>query len=197
MVGGMTSEEKARFNIDELLTAAGWQLQDYKKLNLGVCLGVAVREYPTESGPTDYLLFVDRKPVGVIEAKPTGTTLSGVAEQSERYLTSRLKHIPCLGDSLRFGYESTGVETYFRDLKDPDPRSRRLFAFHKPETLQEWLFQTDTLRIRVCARFHRWLPTGCETVRLYNVQHMTSNTVRSCQQSVHHDYSTFVLHAQR
>ncbi len=81
----MTPEQQARSHIDDLLVSAGWNVQDYKKLNLGAGLGVAVREYPTESGPADYLLFVDRKPVGVIEAKPTGTTLSGVANrESER-----------------------------------------------------------------------------------------------------------------
>lgn len=131
------------------MTAAGWSVQNYKQLNLGASLGVAVREYPTESGPADYMLFIDRKPVGVIEAKPAGKTLSGVAEQTERYLTSKLKYIPQLGDSMRLGYESTGVETFFRDLKDPDPRSRRIFAFHKPETLSEWLSENETLRARL------------------------------------------------
>ncbi|MBU2637161.1 MAG: type III restriction endonuclease subunit R, partial [Bacteroidetes bacterium] len=64
-----TPEEKARQQIDKLLTQAGWIVQDFKKINLSAKLGVAVREYPTDSGPADYMLFVDRKPVGVIEAK--------------------------------------------------------------------------------------------------------------------------------
>ena len=78
--------EKARQNIDQLLTRAGWTIQDRKQMNLGESLGVAVREYPMSSGPTDYLLFIDRRAVGVIEAKPEGTTLSGVSEQTEKYL---------------------------------------------------------------------------------------------------------------
>lgn len=145
----MPPEEEARKIIDNLLSKAGWVAQDYTQLNLGAALGVAVREYPTETGPADYMLFVNRKPVGVIEAKPAGKTLGGVAEQTERYLTSKLKHIPQLGDSMRFGYESTGVETFFRDLHDPDPRSRRIFAFHKPETLSELLSQRATLRAQL------------------------------------------------
>ena len=144
-----TPEQESRKNIDELLQAAGWEVQDFKKVNLSTSLGVAVREYPTESGPADYLLFVDRKPVGVIEAKPVGTTLSGVADQSQRYLTSGLKYIKVDSLSLRFGYESTGVETFFRDQNDPHPRSRRVFAFHKPETLLEWSQQEKTLRARL------------------------------------------------
>ena len=55
-------------------------------MNLGASLGIAVREFPMSSGPTDYLLFVDRRAVGVIEAKKEGTTLSGVSEQTEKYL---------------------------------------------------------------------------------------------------------------
>jgi len=145
----MTPEEEARQRIDELLTQACWEVQDLKKVNLTAKLGVAVREYPTETGEADYLLFVDRKPVGVIEAKPVGTTLSGVADQSERYLTSRLKYIKLDGVELCFGYESTGVETFFRDTRDPFPRSRRIFAFHKPETLLEWFSQPNTLRARL------------------------------------------------
>lgn len=82
----MKPEEKARQEIDQLLELAGWKVQDYRELNLGASLDVAVREFPLKSGTADYLLFVDRKPVGVVEAKPKGTTLSGVAEQTERYI---------------------------------------------------------------------------------------------------------------
>ncbi len=82
----MKPEEKAREQIDQLLEKAGWEVQDYRDLNLGASLGVAVCEFPLKSGEADYLLFVDRKPVGVVEAKPQGTTLSGVAENLESSL---------------------------------------------------------------------------------------------------------------
>ena len=85
-----------------------------ERLNLSASLGVAVREFPVESGFADYVLFVDRKAVGVIEAKPVGTTLSGVAEQSEAYITSFPAHIPHVQLPLPFAYESTGIETFFR-----------------------------------------------------------------------------------
>ncbi len=78
----MKPEESARKKIDELLELAGWKLQDYKDLNLGAGVGVAVREYPLKSGFADYMLFVERHAVGVVEAKPAGTTLSGVCEQT-------------------------------------------------------------------------------------------------------------------
>lgn len=145
----MKPEDKARKNIDRLLMQAGWVIQDYKDLNLGASLGVVVRNFPLKSGFADYLLFVDRKAVGVLEAKSKGTTLSGVAEQSGKYVLGLPSNIPHVGEPLPFAYESTGVETFFRDLRDPEPRSRRVFAFHKPEALSEWLGQGDTLRARL------------------------------------------------
>ena len=98
------------------------------------------------SGEADYLLFVDRKAIGVIEAKPQGATLSGVAEQSEKYVAGIPENLPHFSEPLPFTYESTGTESYFRDLRDPDSRSRRVFSFHKPETLHEWVKQDRTLR---------------------------------------------------
>jgi type I restriction enzyme R subunit len=142
-------EDRAREKIDNLLRKAGWVLQDYGELNLGVSLGVVVRNFPLRTGFADYMLFVDRKAVGVVEAKPEGTTLSGVAEQSEKYLIGLPENIPHVGEPLPFAYESTGVETFFRDLRDPESRSRRVFAFHKPEMFLEWLSQEDTLRTRL------------------------------------------------
>ena len=81
----MTPEEQARVKIDQLLTDAGWIIQDYKQINLSAALGIAVREYPLKSGFADYLLIINRKAAGVIEAKKVGTTLSGVENQSDTY----------------------------------------------------------------------------------------------------------------
>ncbi len=145
----MKPEDKARQKIDKLLEAAGWKVQDIQELNLGASSGVAVREFPLKSGTADYLLFADRKAVGVVEAKREGTTLSGVAEQSEKYLAGVPENLPSVQEPLPFAYETTGIETLFRDSRDPDPRSRRVFAFHRPEMLNEWLSQGDTLRARL------------------------------------------------
>ena len=142
-------EEKARQHIDALLEAAGWKVQDLQQLDLSASLGVAVREFPLKNGAADYLLFVDRKAVGVVEAKAEGTTLSGVADQSGKYTVGLPDNLPIVQEPLPFAYESTGTETYFRDLRDPEPRSRRVFAFHKPEYLLTCCEQTDTLRSRL------------------------------------------------
>jgi type I restriction enzyme, R subunit len=134
-----TPEELARQNIDKQLIASGWTIQDMSGLNRYASLGVAVREFPLATGEADYLLFIDGKAVGVVEAKPEGTTLSGVAEQAGSYVIGLPQNIPHVTLPLPFQYESTGIETLFRDNRDPSPRSRRVFAFHRPETLNEWL----------------------------------------------------------
>jgi len=145
----MKPEEKARQKIDRMLGASGWSVQDLRQLNLGASLGIAVREFPLKSGTADYLLFVDRKAAGVVEAKPVGTTLSGVADQTGIYMAGVPDNLPRVQEPLPFGYESTGTETFFRDLRDPEPRSRRVFSFHRPETLNGWLAQRYTLRTRL------------------------------------------------
>ena len=146
---GLKPEEKARKGIDRLLEHAGWCLQDHQDRNVNAALGVAVREHPMTTGFADYLLFIGGKAVGVIEAKAQGHTLSGVAEQSTKYAAGFPIEAETIAHPLPFAYESTGVDTQFRDLRDPDPRSRWIFAFHRPETLQNWLGQTKTLRARL------------------------------------------------
>jgi type I restriction enzyme R subunit len=142
-------EQKARDNIDNMLVDAGWVVQSKKKVDLSATKGVAVREYQTDVGPADYVLFVDRKPVGVIEAKreEQGEKLTVHEDQSKDYADSKLKYLN--NDPLPFVFESTGVLTRFTDYRDPKPRSRPIFHFHKPETLLEWSGQEKTLRARL------------------------------------------------
>ena len=135
-----------------MLRACGWVVQDYAGVDLSAGRGVALREVPLKGGRCDYLLIVDRVPVGVVEAKKAGTTLSGVAMQSGAYaqgLPEFLREKTSGETPLPLLYESTGEETYFRDERDPHPRSRRVFTFHRPETLTEWLSNTPTLRARL------------------------------------------------
>jgi type I restriction enzyme R subunit len=136
-----TPEAEARKNIDAALTSAGWLVQDCADLNLAAGLGIAVREFPLERGhgKADYALYVAGKLAGIVEAKKEGTLLTGVEVQSEKYAKGVPSGIPAHLRPLPFLYESTGVETQFTNRLDPEPRSRRLFHFHKPETLAEWL----------------------------------------------------------
>ncbi len=146
----MTPEARAREQIDRKLELAGWIVQDVKQSNLGAGPGVAVREYPTDSGPADYVLFVDRKPVGVIEAKrdDAGHNLSVHEAQTERYANATLKWRKS-GAALRFLYEATGQIIWFTDGADPAPRARELFHFFRPQTLADRAAESDTLRDRL------------------------------------------------
>lgn len=129
----MTLESKAWAVIDQKLQASGWVVQDMKEINLGAASGVAVREYPTDTGPADYLLFDDCSPIGVIEAErdEAAENLTVHEAQTERYVSAELKWRK---DSppLRFLYESTGQIIHFTDGGDPRPHSpradRHLFA---------------------------------------------------------------------
>lgn len=144
-----TPEQEARQKIDELLTKAGWQVQDVAQVNLGASRGVAIREYPLTDGAADYVLFVDRQAVGVIEAKKAGTTLSGIESQSKQYSLGIQSGVQAWHSPLPFLYESTGYETFFTNDLDEAARSRRVFAFHKPETLLAWVKDSSTLRNRL------------------------------------------------
>ena len=146
----LSPEQRAREQIDTQLSACGWVVQNYKQYNPSVGRGIALREVPLKSGSCDYLLLVDRNAVGVIEAKKQGTLLSGVAEQSAHYAVNLPDMIQSNSvGSLPFLYETTSIETFFRDERDPEPRSRPVFTFHRPETLAEWILSGDTLRARL------------------------------------------------
>jgi type I restriction enzyme, R subunit len=135
-----TPEEKARKTIDMLLTEAGWIVQSRDEANVSAGRGVAIREFPLKAGYgfADYLLFVDVSAAGVIEAKKEGETLTGHEVQSEKYSVGLLDTLKPHRKPLPFCYQSTGVETRFTNLLEPDARSRSVFAFHRPESLANW-----------------------------------------------------------
>ena len=142
-------EQLARDEIDSALRRSGWVIQPKDKINLPAGVGVAITEYLTDAGPADYVLFVDRKPAGLIEAKreEEGVRLTVHEEQTNEYRTSKLKHLN--NDPLFFAYESTGELTRFTDFRDPKPRSRPVFSFHRPETFRQWLKEKRSLRDRL------------------------------------------------
>jgi type I restriction enzyme, R subunit len=141
----LAREARARKEIDQQLESAGWQIQSQDDLNLTSAPGVAVREFALEKGHgrVDYLLFLNGQPAGVIEAKPDGTTLVEVERQSGKYVEGLPAWMQPSVYPLPFIYESTGTETRFTNGYDPDARSRRVFTFHRPETLEEWLRQIN------------------------------------------------------
>ena len=166
----LTAEQRARLMIDAQLKAAGWQVQSSNGINLSAGSGIALREkvMAPGHGRADYILFVDKKVVGVIEAKPEGTTLSGVEWQSSMYANGLpegfKKRAVLYRGKLPFVFEASGTETKFTNGFDPNPRSRDLFNFPKPETLSRFVRDYEsnedapTWRAKV-----RTLPTLDET----------------------------------
>jgi type I restriction enzyme R subunit len=183
----MTPEIKARQLIDQKLEQAGWVIQDMKALNLGASLGVAVREYPTDTGPADYVLFVKRQAVGVIEAKKDSAAenLTAVEQQTERYATATLKwrtdQTP-----LRFLFQATGQIIRFTDNADPAPRSREIFHFFRPESLAGWAEQPDTLRRRLAEK----MPVLPER----NLRDCQIKAVRGLEQSLAQNQPRALIH---
>ena len=166
-------EQIARDNIDKQLIGCGWLIQDKKRLNLAAGVGVAVREYSTEVGPADYVLFVNQKPVGVIEAKreEEGVKFSVHERQVEEYANAKLKLIDNL--PLPFLYLSTGAITKFTDTRDPNPRYREVFTFHRPETLAKWIRKEVSLRTRMAENFPELDPSGlreCQIDAISNLE---------------------------
>lgn len=141
-------EQKARDQIDFQLEQCGWIIQDLKKINLNAGIGVAVREYQTDVGPVDYLLFVGGKACGVVEAKRAeeGHRISTHEDQGENYARATLKHLH--KQHLPFVYIATGEIVRFTDFLDPKPRAREVFSFHTPETLLGWFKSGSSLRGR-------------------------------------------------
>lgn len=161
----MNPEEKARIQTDTELAQAGWVIQDRKDFNRNASLGVAVREFLMQDGSeADYLLFVEGKAIGVIEAKKEGFSLSGVENQSKSYSCNLPEKTRSWQMPLPFIYETNSREIYFTDIRDINACSRRVFNFHKPETLFELINQPSTLRNN-----------------LKNMPKLDTNGLRNCQ----------------
>lgn len=167
-------EQIARDKIDQMLFEAGWLVQSKNQVNLTAGIGVALRETNTESGSADYILFVNSKAVGVIEAKAEdlGYKLLQVEEQSKRYSTDAIKIGKFTLESEKpFVYESTGTLTRFTDYRDPKPRGRTVFSFHKPQTIAEWLKKGLSLRERLQS-IPALDPTGLRPAQIIAVENL-------------------------
>lgn len=154
MSAQLNPEQQARVEIDRMLEAAGWVIQDYKHADIAAAPGVAIREFWTPTGEMDYLLVADRKVVGSLEAKKEGDTLLGVETQADRYADGfeelvKTRDLPRYQDRLPFHYISTGTETLFTSRRDPISRPRDVFSFHRPETLAAWAAEDTTYRQRL------------------------------------------------
>ena len=160
-----TPEQRAREAIDANLEDAGWRVHRRQALDLSAAHGVAATELPMGSshGFADYALFVNRRLLGVVEAK-AGGALTGAEAQTVRYATGAGQHRGVAEGRPDYLFQSNGAVTYFTNLRDLAPRSREVFNFPRPETLADWADEAQPLRSRL-----RHLPALDES-RLWTVQ---------------------------
>lgn len=179
-------EQVARDTIDAKLRQAGWVVQSHSQMNITAGLGVAVCEFPMTAGHgfADYLLYVDKRVVGVIEAKKEGTTLTGVEVQTEKYSAGLQPSVPAVKKPLPFLYQATSAEIFFTNTLEPQAQARELFTFHRPETLREWAkhrFPQPGQPLVVAESVV--IPDGGETLkeRLINFPDLNDTGMRACQ----------------
>lgn len=131
------AEQIARDKIDRQLTCCGWAVQKKSEINLFTGVGVAVRDYITDVGPADYILFVDRNLL-VSSKKNVRRRVS-----SSQRMKSSLPNMRTANSSLSkpnhfcLYTESIAELTLFTDYRNSKPRSRHIFTFHRPKTFRE------------------------------------------------------------
>lgn len=157
------SEAETRVLIDEQLIEAGWHADTE---NLRFSKGAqpianenrAIAEWPTDSGPADYVLFMGLTPVAVIEAKKSAKNVYSAIDQAKRYAKG-------LHEKQVFTIETTYGEfkvplvfatngrpylkqleqesgTWFLDVRDNTNRRRALKGWYTPAEIKTYLRQT-------------------------------------------------------
>ncbi len=129
--------------IDKALAEAGWRVVSHARWQAGDRTAAdAIEEFPTDSGPADYLLFLDGKPVADVEAKRLEVGPQNVVEQAKRYaraLADSPFQFGPQGYRLPFVYATNGELIYTCDLRDTLARTRQIAHFHTPDALRESL----------------------------------------------------------
>ncbi|MFB7480010.1 DEAD/DEAH box helicase family protein [Streptomyces anulatus] len=188
------NEVQARVKIDAMLAEAGWLVQDRVDLNPLAGRGVAVREFTLATGRADYALYVDGRIVGVIEAKREGDHLSSALAQNERYAKGVLKEHSLAvwreSEPFAFRYATTGTETYFVNRLDPDPRSREVFSFHRPETVAAWMERAGDRRAPTFRSGLRRMPK----LEPYGLRLAQIDAITGLEQSLGHDKPRALIH---
>lgn len=132
-------EDKARHElINPLLEKCGWEIQSKNSAKITSSLGVAIEYFQMGRDEADYVLFVDGKAVGIIEAKKQSEgSLIAKEGQAEKYAESTPNWVEKIDEKLPFCYIATGSKIRFTNYWDPEPRSREVFAFHTPKYFKE------------------------------------------------------------
>lgn len=135
----LSERETRKKRIDQGLMNSGWSLVLPYDPHLPFPTA-AYEETPTRTGPVDYALFSNGRPLALVEAKKLGIGPQNVLKQAQRY-ASGLEKSPFNFDGFRapFVYSTNGEIIWFQDLRQPDSRSHKVARFHTPAALEELL----------------------------------------------------------
>ena len=136
MSENLLPEEKARKKIDMLLKKAGWSIVPRDQYSPGVS-AVAIEEGLLKGNlEADYLLFLEGKAIGVLEAKKESVSLDNVvANQAENYTHKLLPMYQYWENPLPLIYLSNGKELLFKNAKIPGSTYQKLDAMHTPKEM--------------------------------------------------------------
>ena len=154
-------EKDTRKLIDAQLRDAGWfadseTVVHRKGTRPEKGKNMAIAEWPTRSGPADYVLFMGLKPVATVEAKRKNIDVSAALQQAKRYsrdfvVSDDLEHPGGLWNNYQipFTFSSNGrpylkqIATrsgiWFADVRKPGNLSRALDGWYTPEGLKALL----------------------------------------------------------
>src|SRR5574341_370582 len=137
--GDMSERETRNKLIDASLRSSGWtniiDFEEGMKYDF-----VAVREYETDNGPADYVLFHNGRALAAVEAKKLSLGPQNVLVQAERYAKGfNGGSFDFNGNHLPFVYSTNGEVIWFLDLRRKNSRSYKITKFHTPTALEEML----------------------------------------------------------
>ncbi len=141
----MTPEQIAREKIDRMFAEAGWTVVDRDHYSPEIS-AVAVEEGLMKGNcEADYLLFINGKAVGILEAKrqEVDVTASIVAEQAESYARSVPDWCQAWQNPLPLTYVSNGKDLFYRDLRNPNGYYEPLKKIHTPKEITRMLGITE------------------------------------------------------
>jgi type I restriction enzyme R subunit len=173
----VSAEQAARQTIDKLLAQASWVVQDFKQADIRAARGVAIREFVLNEGHgfAEYLLYVDGKAAGVIEAKKEGATLTGVEIQSARYAQGLPASLPAWRRPPPFANTGVAAATHFTNGLGPKLRARTVIAFRRANTIAVWFENLPQVRLLTIGGSASGNQTAFESPA---ARERTGNTVR-------------------
>ena len=137
----MQPEEKARVKIDQMFVDAGWRVVDREAYSPTITAAAIREALLIGNAEADYLLFINGKAVGVLEAKREEIDVASdrVCEQAIRYTRYAPLCYQSFERPLPFIYQSNGNTTLFRDCRTEESDYEELNRIHTPKEMVKML----------------------------------------------------------